>query len=69
MSPVESEDTVAGGTFGFGGLFPLLCGLLLRAIFLVGVGGIAFVVLLFLGLVEVVLVSLVNMSVYLRQNA
>lgn len=49
-------------TFGFGGLFPLLRGFLLRAVFLVCVGGVVLVVVI-LGLVRVVLVSLVKMSV------
>lgn len=70
LSHVHSEDTVAGSTFGFGGLFPLLGGFLLGTIFLVGVGGVVFVVLLLLfSLVEIVLVSLVKMSVCLRPNA
>jgi hypothetical protein len=59
------KNTVAGSTFRFGGLFLLPRGFLLRAIFLVGVGGVVFVILL-LGLVEVILVSLVNMSTLLR---
>jgi hypothetical protein len=59
---------VAGSTFGFGRLFPLLSRLFLGAIFLVGVGAVV-VILLLLGLVEVILVSLVNMSVWLWRNA
>lgn len=55
---------MADGTFGLGGLFPLLGWFLFGAIFLVGVGGVVIIVLL-LGLVRVVFVSLVNMSVYL----
>ena len=59
---------MAGSTFGFGGLFPLLRGFLLGAIFLVGVGGVLLVVILLFGLVRVILVSLVNMSVCWRRN-
>lgn len=60
---------MAGNTLGFGGLFPLLGLFLLGAIFLVAVGGVVVVILLLLGLVRVVLVSLMNVSVCLRQNA
>ena len=60
---------MADSTFGFGRLFPLLGGFLLGAIFLVGVRGVAIVVILLLGLVRIILVSLVNVSVFLRRKA
>jgi len=69
VSRVHAENTVANSTFGFGGLFLLLGGFLFGAIFLVGVGGVAFVVVLFFSLVRIILVSLVNISEYLRPNA
>jgi hypothetical protein len=69
MSRCSCEDTVAGSTFGFGWLFPLLRGSLLGAIFLVGVRGIAIVVIFLLGLVKIILVSLMNMSMFLRRKA
>ena len=69
MSCGSCEDTVADSTFGFGRLFPLLGGFLLGAIFLVGVRGVAIVVILLLGLVRIILVSLVNVSVFLRRKA
>ena len=56
---------VACSTFGFGGLFSLLRGFLLGAIFLVSVGGIVFVVFLLLAFVKIVLISLVNVSIFL----
>ena len=55
---------MADGTFGLGGLFPLLGRFLFGAIFLVGIGGVVVIVLL-LALVRVVFVSLMNISVYL----
>lgn len=67
MSRVWYKETVAGSTFRLGWLFLFLRGFLLGAIFLVGVGGVAVVVVfLLLGLVEVIFVSLVNMSTFLR---
>lgn len=62
MSGVHKGGVVAGSTFGFGGLFPLLCHFLLGAIFLVSVGGVVLVVVVLLGLVRVIFVSLVNVS-------
>ena len=67
MSRVHYERVVADGTFGLGGLFPLLGRFLFGAIFLVGVGGVVVIVLL-LGLLRVIFVSLVNISVYLGRG-
>jgi len=64
VSRVHYECVEADGTFGLGGLFPLLGRFLFGAIFLVGIGGVVVIVLL-LALVRVVFVALVNMSVYL----
>lgn len=63
------ERTVAGRTFGFGGLFSLLRGFLLGAILFVGIGGVAVVVIFFFCVMKIILVSLVNMSMFFVWNA